>query len=185
LKKALLLLGVLLAAVLLACPEARPDPAELTVLLVRHGEAWTNVKNAPEGMTDAQKDALTPRGKEQIAALVSAVRGRGVKAIFCSPLGRTRESARILGDALGLSPTPDEALRPFKGDEPVARAKAFVESKHDLGTILVVTHSDVIAELLGEAAGTPAAEREKKHLIPTGTLAEIHLGDGWRLVVPR
>ncbi len=180
-KRALLLL----AALLLACPEARPASPELTVLLVRHGEAWTNVK-APEGMTDAQKDALTPRGKEQIAALVSSVRGRGVKAIFTSPLGRARESARILGDALGLAPAADEALRPFKDDEPPARAKAFVDSKRELGgTILVVTHSDVIAELLGEASGTPAAEREKKHLVPTGSLAEIQLGDRWRLVAPR
>ena len=181
-KRALLLL----AALLLACPEARPGSPELTVLLVRHGEAWTNVKKAPEGMTEAQKDALTPRGKEQIAALVSSVRGRGVKAIFTSPLGRARESARILGDALGLAPTTDEALRPFKDDEPPARAKAFLESKRELGgTILVVTHSDVIAELLGEAVGTPAAEREKKHLIPTGSLAEIQVGEKWRLVAPR
>lgn len=134
-------------------PSAPPSGAP-TLLLVRHGESWKNLTPPPASMTSEQQDALTPRGKEQIAAVASALRGRDVKAIFTSPLGRTRESAAILGAALGKVPVVDEALATFKEGEKPDRVFAFLEAKRALGTIVVVTHGDVIAAVTSKDVAT-------------------------------
>ncbi len=170
--------------VLASCSSAEKPapPSELHVLLVRHGESWKNLPPVPD-MTPEAQDALTPKGRDQIAAVTSLLLGRGVRAIYTSPTGRTRETAAILGRALGLTPLLEPALAPLAGEATADRAKSFIDSQRGAGTILLVTHGDVIPALLGEAARTPPAERESKHEVSVGSLSEIVLdASGWRLV---
>ncbi len=76
-----------------------------TVSLFRHGQSEANVAGRWQGRTDSP---LTEAGRAQVAA-ASAV-APPITELFTSPLGRTVESASILGDALGVSHTLDPGL---------------------------------------------------------------------------
>jgi broad specificity phosphatase PhoE len=69
------------------------------VYLVRHGQTEWNVQGRPQGQLDSP---LTPTGIAQARGHAVALRGEGVDAIFASPLGRARTTARIIADELGL-----------------------------------------------------------------------------------
>ena len=78
------------------------------VLLVRHGETDDNAAARFQGRLDTQ---LNDRGREQSRALVRRLRAEGLRALYTSPLQRARETARIIGDELGLEAIVDERLR--------------------------------------------------------------------------
>jgi probable phosphomutase (TIGR03848 family) len=79
-----------------------PPPKPTTVLLVRHGKTPTTGQSLPgrapglhladEGVRQAERAA------ERIAELTK------VNALYCSPLERTRETAKPIGAALGIKP---------------------------------------------------------------------------------
>ena len=74
--------------------------------LLRHGETAWNLERRMQGSKDS---ALTARGREQAAAMGRALaaelaREPGPTIFLRSPLGRTRETALIVGRALGLDP---------------------------------------------------------------------------------
>jgi phosphohistidine phosphatase len=101
----------------------------MRLVLVRHGEA------AP-GEPDEQR-TLTPRGREQSRALGERLAREGLRpdAILTSPLRRARETAGLLGAALGLPVEPDPRLAPGATAEGVREAVA------DRGeTVVVVGH---------------------------------------------
>jgi len=77
------------------------------VLLVRHGETDENAAARFQGRIDTR---LNERGREQSHALARQVRDEGVVALYSSPLLRARETAQIVGDALGLEAVFDERL---------------------------------------------------------------------------
>ncbi len=77
------------------------------VLLVRHGETDENASARFQGRIDTR---LNARGREQSRALAEAVRGEGLLALYSSPLLRAQETARIVGEAIGLEPILDERL---------------------------------------------------------------------------
>jgi broad specificity phosphatase PhoE len=77
------------------------------VLLVRHGETDENATARFQGRIDTR---LNARGREQSRALAEAVRGEGLRALYSSPLLRAHETARIVGDAIGLEPILDARL---------------------------------------------------------------------------
>jgi broad specificity phosphatase PhoE len=77
------------------------------VLLVRHGETEDNAAARFQGRLDTP---LNARGREQSAALAQALRDEGLRALYCSPLLRAHETARIVGAAIGLEPIIDERL---------------------------------------------------------------------------
>ena len=62
----------------------------MRLIIVRHGEP------------DYEKDCLTPLGRLQAAAAARRLRDEGIEALYTSPLGRARETARAAADALGL-----------------------------------------------------------------------------------
>jgi glucosyl-3-phosphoglycerate phosphatase len=80
-----------------------PDGA--TVSLYRHGQTEANVEGKWQGRTDSP---LTAIGRQQVKA-ASVVAPR-MEALFTSPLGRTVETASIIGGALGVAPTNAEGL---------------------------------------------------------------------------
>ena len=74
--------------------------------LLRHGETAWNLERRMQGSKDF---ALTTRGREQAAAMGRALaaelaREPGPTIFLRSPLGRTCETALIVGRALGLDP---------------------------------------------------------------------------------
>jgi broad specificity phosphatase PhoE len=81
------------------------------ILLARHGETASNRDRRFQGQLDVP---LNETGREQARALAGAARGRGLVALYTSPLARARETAEIVGAALGLEPRPDPRL--MEGD---------------------------------------------------------------------
>jgi probable phosphoglycerate mutase len=72
--------------------------------LLRHGETAWNIQRRMQGSKDS---ALTARGRAQAAAMgqalaVELAREPGPTVFLRSPLGRTCETASIIGRALGL-----------------------------------------------------------------------------------
>ena len=76
------------------------------IYLARHGETDDN---APPARVMGWKDVpLNERGREQARALAAEVAGRGIAALYSSHLARARETAEIVGEAIGLEPAIDE-----------------------------------------------------------------------------
>lgn len=122
------------------CPTgagSRPYDALVRVVLVRHAEA---APGAPDELRP-----LTPRGREQVRALARVV--PRPDAIVSSPLLRARETAELLGEAVGVTAETDERL------EPGATAADVLETTAGRGeTVIVVAHQPdcgVIAAALG------------------------------------
>lgn len=87
----------------LALTESNPT----TVLLIRHGEA------APRETADGYQDdpGLSEHGQWQARRLGQRLRERTIHAVYTSPLRRTRETARTLGERLDQSPRSLPAFR--------------------------------------------------------------------------
>lgn len=72
---------------------------------VRHGQSEGNVAGTWDSTTDTP---LTDLGKQQAAS--AAVHAPVVDAMFSSPRIRTTQTAEIIGEGMGASPTSDEGL---------------------------------------------------------------------------
>lgn len=82
-----------------------PQGMPSTLLLLRHGETVQSVAKRFSG-SGGEDVGLTDRGRAQAEAAAAALAGRGgIDAIVASPLLRTRQTARIVGAALGLPVT--------------------------------------------------------------------------------
>jgi 2,3-bisphosphoglycerate-dependent phosphoglycerate mutase len=77
------------------------------IYLARHGETADNARRVVQGWIDTP---LNERGRQQARALADQVRGLGIAAIWTSQLSRASETARIVGDALGIEPRVDDRL---------------------------------------------------------------------------
>jgi len=71
--------------------------------IARHAESALNPKGILNVDT-AVENGLTEKGKEQIASLVQELQRTQIDYIYHSPLQRTRETASLVANALGLSP---------------------------------------------------------------------------------
>jgi len=70
--------------------------------MMRHGEAESNLTGSIRSALDTT-DALTEKGKEQLAAAVENLKDKNIDLVVASPLMRTKESAQLVKEALGLS----------------------------------------------------------------------------------
>ena len=97
----------------------------MRLLLVRHGETEGNVSRTLQGADDP----LTERGRRQARELAAHLSGRDdVAALYASPYRRAFETARAIGEALGLEPEPRAALAELDvGDAAGYRFEAWVE----------------------------------------------------------
>jgi broad specificity phosphatase PhoE len=78
------------------------------ISLARHGETTWNKDRRFQGQRDVP---LNDRGREQARELAAAAAGHGFVALYSSPLSRARETADIVGAALGLQPRLDDRLK--------------------------------------------------------------------------
>jgi probable phosphoglycerate mutase len=77
------------------------------IYLARHGETDDNAARVVQGWIDTP---LNDRGREQARRLAASVEGLGIAAIWTSHLARAVETARIVGDTLGIEPLVDDRL---------------------------------------------------------------------------
>jgi probable phosphoglycerate mutase len=70
--------------------------------MLRHGETVHTVEKRFSG-AGGDDPVLNDRGVDQARRAAEVLRGRGVSAIVSSPLKRTRQTAEIAGETLGLS----------------------------------------------------------------------------------
>jgi len=80
------------------------------VYLVRHGAVVGAETRRFIGHLDVP---LSPAGQAQIRSLAARLEGVALDAVYTSDLRRTRESARILAEPLGLIPVELTELREF------------------------------------------------------------------------
>lgn len=68
--------------------------------IVRHGESVLNEKKCHQGWIS--RNPLTPRGRLQAEEAVKKLEGQKIELIYTSPLLRTKQTARIVANHLGL-----------------------------------------------------------------------------------
>jgi broad specificity phosphatase PhoE len=73
--------------------EEKIEPRGIRILLIRHGETDWNLAGRFQGRSDVP---LNQKGKDQARALALALRGESLAAIYCSPLARAKETARLI-----------------------------------------------------------------------------------------
>ncbi len=104
------------AGIRAAAPE-RPAPATgwresgasaTTTLLLRHGQTALSVDKRFSGVGDPP---LTQVGQAQAAAAAARLASAGVQAVVSSPLGRARQTAQAVADAIGVEVSVEPGLR--------------------------------------------------------------------------
>ncbi len=103
-------------------------------LVMRHGEARSNVEGFIDGNPHSN-NSLTETGKATIAKNAKALKGKGIEKIYVSPFLRTKESAEIVREALGLPESAvivEERLREVNpgvfDQKPVVEFRSFFSS---------------------------------------------------------
>jgi ribonuclease H / adenosylcobalamin/alpha-ribazole phosphatase len=79
-----------------------------TTLLLRHGQTPMSVEKRFSGMGDAE---LTEAGRAMAAAAAVRLAGSGADAVVSSPLRRARQTAALVGEALGVPVDVEDGLR--------------------------------------------------------------------------
>ncbi len=88
--------------------EAGGSVAPTVLILVRHGETAGN----QEGRFQVYETPLAEEGRHQARRLAERIAAEGpVHAIYTSDLARARETAAIVGQTVGVTPTEDRGLR--------------------------------------------------------------------------
>lgn len=125
-----------------ACATTRePVPELTTIYLVRHGEKSTVVASDPDPV-------LTTAGRARAMALAVRLANAGITHVISTQWTRTRETARPLATALGLT----TEIIPTGGSG-FADSTAAGVFRHRGGTILVVGHSNTIGSVVAALGG--------------------------------
>lgn len=128
-----------------AAPGSPADTTVTTVLLVRHAE-----KNAHAPGGDA---GLSMKGMQRARELARALRDAGVDAVYASQFPRARLTAEPLARALA------DSVRVYDANDLEALA-ARIRSGHRGQTVLVVGHSDTVAQTIECLTGQRLPEDE-------------------------
>ena len=80
-------------------------------ILIRHGEAENNVRNIINTWPEKTKSHLTPKGRAAVEKLAKKLSKRKIDIMFASDITRTKETAGILKERLGIPLIFDERLR--------------------------------------------------------------------------
>jgi broad specificity phosphatase PhoE len=141
----------------------------MRALLLRHGESVHNANRSGEPVAHSEGDRLTALGIEQAHAAGTGLRGHGVTRLLSSPLRRARETARAVGDSLGLEPEGIDYTGELTSGETFEQAVARVRRLKDelergeAGELpLLVTHGIfarffLLDSVLGDSFSAPMA----------------------------
>ena len=78
------------------------------IIAIRHGETAGNVDTRIQGQTDI---GLNEKGHWQARQAAAALADETIAAIYTSDLSRAHDTARAIGQVLGLTPQPETGLR--------------------------------------------------------------------------
>ena len=78
------------------------------VYLIRHGATTLSAEDRFAGSTDVP---LSDAGREQAALLGLRLAGEKIAAIYCSPMGRTRETAALVARPHAMTPVARNSLK--------------------------------------------------------------------------
>lgn len=82
--------------------------------IIRHGKTTTNSNdNSKDPIRSWSDPPLDAEGRKEAAMLGKLMRGRGIRRIFHSDLGRAHETARIIAEEIGAQETSLVGLRPW------------------------------------------------------------------------
>ncbi|HEX5984737.1 MAG TPA: histidine phosphatase family protein [Solirubrobacterales bacterium] len=141
----------------------------MRALFLRHGESVHNAARSGEPAAHSDSDRLTEKGVEQAHAAGAGLRELGVTRLLSSPLRRAQETARAVGEALGLDPEEIDYTGELTSGETFEQAvarvrqlKAELESGEDGEMPLLVTHGIftrffLLDSVLGERFEAPMA----------------------------
>lgn len=79
--------------------------------ILRHGESLKNKLGVASSWPETIPYPLTENGKKQAKAAAKKLKNKKIDLIFTSDLLRTKQTAGIVGKALGIKPKPDKRLR--------------------------------------------------------------------------
>lgn len=147
------------------------------LLLLRHAKA----SRSPDSGTD-QERPLTRRGRRDAPRIARWMRTHDLvpDCILASPSRRTRETAELVADELGLA---SEALR---WDERVYEADVatlldvLAGAPADARRVLLVGHNPGLEDLVRHLGGETAREPEKGKFFPPCALAHLLVAAGWQ-----
>jgi len=100
------------------------------IWLARHGQTAYNHERRFQGHLPVPLDDT---GREQANALAREAARREWAALWCSPLERAFETARIVGAAIGLDPVPDERFAETDCGDWTGRSFAEMEAEDPEG----------------------------------------------------
>jgi phosphohistidine phosphatase len=136
----------------------------MELYLLRHGIA---ADVGPEGSGDAGRP-LTEEGIAKIKEVSRGLRSLGVRldTLLSSPLVRARQTAEIVGRALGLDVELADALAP--GCD-IARLRELIGEHRGAERVMIVGHEPDFSGLAGDLTGGSRVEFKK------GGLARVDL----------
>ncbi len=89
---------------------ADTSPGHGLLLLARHGQTDDNLEPIrAQGFSDTPLNAVGRAQAHELAERIAA--GESISSLWCSDLSRAAETARIVGERIGLTPRPDARLR--------------------------------------------------------------------------
>ena len=127
-----------------------PTPAAPDVYVMRHFER-----------AEGTDPGLSEEGRRHADALFTVFAEDPPKSIYVSTTRRARETAIPLASTLGL---------PLKTYDPADTARVVAEVKREPGPVLVIGHSNTVADIVEQLGGTRPAP-----------LTESDFGDVWRI----
>jgi broad specificity phosphatase PhoE len=143
------------------------------IWLARHGQTAYNHERRFQGHLPVPLDDT---GREQARALAREAAGRTWAALWCSPLERALETARVVGEAIGIQPRPDARFAETDCGDWTDRTFAEVEAEDPDGFRGFVTADPAFAFPGGESFAQQAAR------VQDG-LADVRAGELPALVV--
>lgn len=78
--------------------------------IVRHGQTTANTLGLKQGVINDRRTYLSATGKRQATNLAAHFHPAGLTALYVSPLERTKQTATILNQSLGLPIVTDKRL---------------------------------------------------------------------------
>lgn len=144
--------SLMIAALALgACATAQRTPGPEGALIAAPKQVFV-IRHLQKGQGD--DPSLTAEGAAAAQRLGEMLAGEGIAAIFATPTRRAMETAEPLAKRLGLPVTP------YNPRDPDALVKAVAAVP---GPVLVVGHSNTVAELVGRSGGTPPAPLKEEN----------------------
>lgn len=123
----------------------------MQLYFVRHGSAVE-----PEDWRGAEPERpLTAEGRDELRRVARGLAELGVlsNAIYTSPYARARETAEIIGAALGLAATPAAELAPGCDLDSLAALLTAASRLRQLESVMVVGHEPDLSEMIGQIIG--------------------------------